>query len=46
MSVSGEGLGDGPVELALGVLIVGMVAYLAITRVDVQRASGLVTEPA
>lgn len=35
--VSGMGFGDGPVMLVLGALIVGMVAYLAITRVDVQR---------
>ena len=35
---SGLGIGDGPVELVLGALIVGLVAYLAITRADVQRA--------
>lgn len=34
---SGVGLGDGPVVLALGALITGMVAYLAITRADVQQ---------
>jgi uncharacterized membrane-anchored protein len=36
-SVSGVGLGDGPVVAALGVLIVCMVAYLAHTGIDVQR---------
>jgi uncharacterized membrane-anchored protein len=35
--LSGIGLGDGSVVLGFGALIVGMVAYLAITRVDVQR---------
>ncbi len=44
--VSGAGLGNGPVELVLGVLIVVLVAYLAITRIDVQRSSGLETKPA
>jgi uncharacterized membrane-anchored protein len=34
--VSGLGLGDGPVVLVLGVLIVVLVSYLTITRVDVQ----------
>jgi uncharacterized membrane-anchored protein len=38
---SGLGLGNGPVMLALGVLIAVLVAYLAITRIDVQRRSGL-----
>jgi uncharacterized membrane-anchored protein len=38
-SVSGLGLGNGPVELVLGVLIVALVAYLAISRVDVQPES-------
>ncbi len=37
-SVGGLGLGDGPVALALTVLIFGFVAYLAVTRRDVQRA--------
>ena len=37
--VSGAGLGNGPVLLLLGVLIVVLVAYLAITRVDVQRSA-------
>ncbi|MFD3450635.1 hypothetical protein ACFWVC_00425 [Streptomyces sp. NPDC058691] len=36
-SVGGLGLGDGPVTLALLALIVLMVAYLAVTKVDVQR---------
>jgi uncharacterized membrane-anchored protein len=33
-SVSDLGLGNGPVGLVLGVLIVALVAYLAISRVD------------
>jgi uncharacterized membrane-anchored protein len=36
--VSGAGIGNGPVLLVLGALIVALVAYLAITRIDVQRA--------
>jgi len=35
--VGGLGLGGGPVSAALAVLIAAVVAYLAITRVDVQR---------
>lgn len=35
-SVGGLGLGDGTVALALGACIFGLVAYLAITRKDVQ----------
>jgi uncharacterized membrane-anchored protein len=35
--VSGAALGNGPVMLALGAAIVVLVAYLAISRVDVQR---------
>jgi len=35
-SASGLGLGNGPVMLVLGVLIVVLVAYLAVTKVDVQ----------
>jgi uncharacterized membrane-anchored protein len=35
--VSGAGLGDGPVVLVLGILIVVLVAYLSITKTDVQR---------
>jgi uncharacterized membrane-anchored protein len=38
-NVSGLGLGVGRIVLALGALIVAMVAYLAITGHDVQRAS-------
>ncbi len=38
---SGLGLGNGPVMLVLGVLIVVLVAYLAITRIDVQRVAPL-----
>lgn len=36
--VSGMGFGDGPVAAALAVLIVLAVAYLAVTKKDVQRA--------
>jgi uncharacterized membrane-anchored protein len=35
---SGLGIGDGPVVLALGVVIFTMVAYLAITKADLQHA--------
>jgi uncharacterized membrane-anchored protein len=35
-AVSGLGLGNGPVMLAIGVVIVALVGYLAITQVDVQ----------
>ncbi len=35
--VGGLGVGDGPVTLALGIVIFSLVAYLAITRRDVQR---------
>ncbi len=34
-SVSGLGLGDGPVALVLTVMIIGVVAFLAITRIDI-----------
>jgi uncharacterized membrane-anchored protein len=44
--VSGLGLGDGSVTLAFGALIVGMVAYLAITGADVQNAARLEAEQA
>jgi uncharacterized membrane-anchored protein len=37
-SAGGLGLGDGPVALALTIMIFGLVAYLAITRCDVQSA--------
>jgi uncharacterized membrane-anchored protein len=36
--VGGLGWGDGNVALALSVAIIGLVAYLAITRRDVQDA--------
>ncbi len=39
--VSGMGFGDGPVMLVLGALIVAMVAYLAVTRLDVQQPEPL-----
>jgi uncharacterized membrane-anchored protein len=45
-NVSGAGLGNGPVLLVLGLLITTLVAYLAITRIDVQRTPGVDTEPA
>ena len=35
-NVSGSGLGNGPVLLVLGALILILVAYLTLTRVDVQ----------
>jgi uncharacterized membrane-anchored protein len=35
---SGLGIGDGPVELVLGALIVALVAYLATTGADVQQS--------
>jgi uncharacterized membrane-anchored protein len=38
-SSSGLGLGNGPVMLALGFLIVVLVAYLGVTKVDVQPAA-------
>ncbi len=37
-SVGGLGWGDGPVALALTIVIFCLVAYLAITRRDVQSA--------
>jgi uncharacterized membrane-anchored protein len=37
--VSGAGIGDGPVVLVLSVLIVVLVAYLAITKTDVQQST-------
>ena len=37
-SVGGLGLGDGPVALALTAMIFCLVAFLAITRRDVQHA--------
>jgi uncharacterized membrane-anchored protein len=44
-SVGGLGLGDGSVALALGILIFGLVAYLAVTRRDVQGAEQVAAEP-
>jgi uncharacterized membrane-anchored protein len=38
VSVSGLGLGNGRVAAALALMILALVAYLAITRADVQRA--------
>ncbi|WP_405136378.1 hypothetical protein [Nocardia sp. NBC_01388] len=35
--VSGLGLGDGPVVAAIGLLILGLVTYLAVTKTDVQQ---------
>ncbi len=37
VGATGLGYGDGPVSLVLTLLIVAVVAYLTITRVDVQR---------
>ena len=37
--VSGLGLGDGPVVTALGLLILALVAYLAISKSDVQQSA-------
>ncbi len=44
-SVGGLGLGDGSVALALGILIFGLVAYLAATRRDVQGAAHVAADP-
>jgi uncharacterized membrane-anchored protein len=38
---SGLGYGDGLVTLVIGILIVGLVTYLAVTRADVQAAPRL-----
>ncbi|HEV2639472.1 MAG TPA: hypothetical protein VGX23_30315 [Actinocrinis sp.] len=38
---SGMGFGDGLVAVVLGVMILAMVAYLAVTRSDVQETAGL-----
>ncbi len=40
-SVGGLGLGDGPVALVLTMAIVGFVAYLSVTRRDVQSEAGV-----
>lgn len=40
VSVSGLGFGDGAVALVLSAVILGLVAYLAVTGADVQRARG------
>ena len=39
-SLSGLNMGRGPVALGLTIGIVGFVAYLAITRIDVEEAAG------
>ncbi|WP_312886774.1 COG4705 family protein [Actinocrinis puniceicyclus] len=44
-SASGLGFGDGPVVLALGLLIFAMVAYLARTGADIQRQPTPAREP-
>ncbi len=44
-SVGGLGLGDGTVALALGIVIFGLVAYLAVTRRDVQGGRHAAEEP-
>lgn len=43
--LSGLGLGEGPVSLLFGVLIVAMVAYLAVTKADVDRRAVLDADP-
>jgi uncharacterized membrane-anchored protein len=43
---SGMGFGDGPVVLVLGILIAVMVAYLAVSKADVQRTPPLASERA
>jgi len=40
--LSGLALGAGPVALGLAALVVAVVGYLAVTRVDVQKEPGLV----
>ena len=40
VSVTGLGLGDGAVALVLSAVILGLVAYLAVTGADVQPARG------
>ncbi|MFJ7905020.1 hypothetical protein ACIQ6V_31825 [Streptomyces sp. NPDC096198] len=44
-SAGGLGFGDGPVALVLLALIVLIVAYLSVTRADVQRAPDAAAEP-
>jgi uncharacterized membrane-anchored protein len=43
---SGLGIGEGPVVLVFGALIVGMVAYLSVSGADVQPSSALEAEQA
>ena len=43
---SGLGWGTGPVSLALTFLIIGLVGYLTVTRVDVKNDSVLTSAPA
>ncbi|WP_327140320.1 COG4705 family protein [Nocardia sp. NBC_01327] len=43
--VSGVGLGDGPVLAILGVLIVALVTYLAVTKSDVQQSDRAESAP-
>ena len=43
---SGLGIGDGPVVFVLGALIVAMVAYLAISKADIQQSPTTEPEPA
>jgi hypothetical protein len=43
---SGLGIGDGPVVFVLGALIVVMVAYLAISKADIQQTPTTKTEHA
>ena len=45
-SVGGLGWGDGTVAVALTIVIFCLVAFLAVTRADVQRAGARAIEPA
>ena len=44
-SAGGLGLGSGPVSLVLAVVIAALIAYLAVTRKDVQRGSEDLSPP-
>ena len=44
-STGGLGLGDGPVALVLTAMIVASVAYLAVTKADIQRVPESVASP-
>jgi len=38
--LTGLGIGDGPVVVVLAILIIGFVAYLSISRIDVYKGAG------